>query len=296
MGDKTKIEWCDASWSPVSGCTKVSAGCANCYAERMVSRFGDKIHGGFKPDPYSDPTPFSQVVSHPDRLGQPLAWRKPRRVFVCSMGDLFHENVPDGFIDKVFAAMALSPQHTFMLLTKRPQKMLEWFNYNACCRDRQDRVSEACCDYFQLDSEADDPTDCWPLPNVWLGVSAENQETADERIPLLLQTPAAIHFVSVEPMLGPVSLSLTTPEGVLYNTLLREGGLGENCSRDTETRLDGVICGGESGPGARPMHPDWARSLRDQCQAAGVPFFFKQMSRKAEIPSDLMIREFPCSR
>lgn len=244
----TKIEWADAVWNPVTGCTKVSAGCANCYAERTVNRFGGRVHDA----------EFGEVICYSDRLDQPLHWRKPRRVFVCSMGDLFHEDVPDRFRDLVFAAMALSPQHTFIVLTKRPQTMFDWFSYSGASRVRADRVSEACVDHFYLDADADDPTYPWPIPNVWLGVSVEDQRAADERIPLLLKTPAAVRFVSVEPMLGPVDL---------------RRAFGTNGPRQTFIeQLDWVICGGESGPRARPMNPAWPRALRDQCVVAGVPF------------------------
>ena len=240
---KTKIEWTDRVWNPVTGCTKVSQGCKNCYAETIAKRFwGDRL--------------FSDVQCHPDRLSQPERWRKPAKVFVNSMSDLFHEQVSDHFIDHVFNIMA-GCDHTFQILTKRPERMMEYMT----------RISQvAKIDY------------AWP--NVWLGVSVEDQATADERIPLLLQTPAAVRFVSCEPLLGPVDLNkkFICPEC---------GGAGFEdsvyCSFCTGAqaispiyRLDWVICGGESGPHARPMHPDWASSLRDQCQAAGVPFFFKQ--------------------
>jgi len=256
----TKIEWADAVWNPVTGCTKVSAGCANCYAERMAKRF-PQIHGlDFMPaypdyigPTDADPVPFSRVVLHPDRLDQPPHWRKPRRVFVCSMGDLFHEDVPVSFIRDVWRVMANATHHTFMILTKRPKRMVEVVG-------GQNLIFS---------------------PHIQLGVSVENQETADERIPLLLQTPAAVRFVSVEPMLGPVDLrrGRWIP---FYQTAdeepdedPREVGYPPESVYTKTGKLDWVICGGETGPGARPMRPDWARSLRDQCQAAGVPFFFK---------------------
>ena len=180
---------------------------------------------------------------HPDRLDAPLHWKKPRRVFVNSMSDLFHKDVPFEFVDQVFATMAWMQEHTFMVLTKRADRMEEFFN------------------------EAGNPSRRHILPNVWLGVTVENQKAADERIPLLLQTPAAVRFVSVEPMLRPVDITS------YLNSLYIIGNVPENTIY--EPPLDWVICGGETGPGARPMHPDWVRSLRDQCQAAGVPFFFK---------------------
>ena len=216
----TDIEWTDETWNPVTGCTKVSPGCDHCYAERVTERF----HG---------PGSFERVVLHPDRLDKPLRWRKPRKVFVNSMSDLFHEQVPDTFIGLVWQVMAETPQHTYQILTKRHARMRSFLNR-------------------------------WPdpLPNVWLGVSVEDQKWADIRIPALLDTPAAVRFLSCEPLLGAVSL-----------TRWLHGGFGV---AGPWPDLDWVIVGGESGPGARPMRPDWARSLRDECEAADVPFLFKQ--------------------
>lgn len=251
MGDKSRIEWTDATWNPVTGCTRVSEGCRNCYMARTVPRFGQ--------DPWT-------VVLHPDRLEQPLRWKRPRRIFVNSLSDLFHEDVPDEFIGKVFVTMARATRHTFQVLTKRPDRMLKLLD---------DATLAFPCGMIAGDA----------LPNVWLGVSIENQQTADERIPLLLQTPAAKRFISAEPLLGPIDL------GQVNNPGLAEGqdfidslrGFAWTCTGpdyvDTcgiGVGINWVIVGGESGPGARPMHPDWARSIRDQCQAAGVPFFFKQ--------------------
>ena len=232
---KTAIEWTDRTWNPVTGCTKVSPGCANCYAERITNRF-------------AGPDAFDKVVLHPERLEDPLRWKKTSRVFVNSMSDLFHECVPDGFLDAAFSVMARRRLHTFQILTKRAERVRNYF------ADPLTRIRVA-----KAIAWNDIPQ--WPLPNVWLGVSVENQRFADERIPLLLQTPAAVRFISVEPMLGPVDLFNADGDGL-------RGGL--------KGALDWVICGGESGPGARPLHPNWARALRDQCQSAGVPFFFKQ--------------------
>ena len=412
---KSKIEWTDATWNPVTGCTKVSAGCKNCYAERLFP----KVYPGRK---------FTDVQCHPERLEQPLRWRKPRRVFVNSMSDLFHKAVPDEFIDQVFAVMALCSQHEFQCLSKRPKRMMEYINGQGRdfsiareigrIRDRRtgtdlatkeaarlsasawsgERLSEAgrnapvqtskggishkrrispynnddqreencngsaSCDLgpsqwttntgrtddqprerpqvgelagksgigdllgtedtcdrgsSQKEMEAqgivtsqnppnrsrcvgDQATQgngdhgqgacgeirneqkghvcnllqedlethlVWPLPNAWLGVSIEDQATADERIPLLLQTPAAVRFVSYEPALAPIALRDEWMHLGCRPTMDLPPGSG---------KCDWLICGGESGPKARPMHPDWARSVRDQCQAAGVPFFFKQ--------------------
>jgi protein gp37 len=236
---KTKIEWTEYSWNPVTGCTPASEGCQNCYAKRMATRLKGRYG-------YPEDEPF-KVTLHPEKLKEPLKWKKPRRVFVCSMGDLFHEQVPDEYIAKVWEVMNNASQHTFLVLTKRPQRMkdflarLGWYIH-----DRDGYPMEAVLDEGGK----------YTLKNVWLGVTAENQQRADERIPILLQIPAAVRFVSIEPMLGPVVIPEEWP--------------------------DWVICGGETGPGARPIHPDWVRSLRDQCQVAGTPFFFKSWGEWAE--------------
>lgn len=258
MGKYSKIEWTDATWSPVTGCTPVSEGCQNCYARRMAYRLRGRCG-------YPEDEPF-RVTMHLDRLDQPLKWKKPRMVFVCSMSDLFHENVEPTFIQDTFWVMEKAPQHIFMVLTKRPDNMRKLLHV-----------------FYSGGHE---------LPkNIWLGVTAENQARADERIPILLQIPAAVRFVSVEPMLGPVDLSEwiepegwycencqreLEPEEVTFTEThdIRQGGCGDYVG-SPPSQIDWIICGGETGPGARPMHPDWVRSLRDQCQDAGVPFFFK---------------------
>ena len=234
MMTKTKIEWTDYSWNPVTGCTKISAGCKNCYAERIAKRFWNR--------------PFEKVWCHPERLADPSMWKKPKKVFVCSMSDLFHEDVPMDFIADVFDEMICHPRHTFMVLTKRLRKMqafTQWYGY-------QKTVAN----------------------HVWLGVSAENQEMADERIPILLQTPAAKRFVSVEPMLEKIDL---VQAGAL-SVYVSGGGVGDfPLSRGLESNgISWVICGAESGHGARPFDMEWARDLKDQCLLASVPFFLKQ--------------------
>lgn len=244
MSDGTGIEWSDATWNPVTGCTKVSPGCDHCYAETFAERFrgvpGHHFERGF------------DVTLRPERLDIPTRWRRPRRVFVNSMSDLFHDAVPDEFIAEVFGVMGTCASHTFQLLTKRHARMralLTSHSFVGAVLDHQ-------FDWMRRSpSRMQHEPGVWPLPNVWLGVSVENQQWADIRIPALLDTPAAVRFLSCEPLLGPVDLGGYTLPG---------------------TPLGWVICGGESGPGARPMHPDWARSLRDQCVAAGVPFLFKQ--------------------
>lgn len=268
---KSKIEWTDRVWNPVTGCTKISDGCKNCYAETMAKRFAGEKGWGTKEDPFA-------VRLHPDRLNEPLKWKKPSKIFVCSMGDLFHEDVPFEFIDKVFAVMALSPQHTFQVLTKRPERMKGYL------ADEMRQVNVA--SWFKGGEYYSHEVSPWPLPNVWLGVTAENQEQADKRIPILLQTPAAVRFVSIEPMVGGVNLKHLRNGDISTSAL---SGNQTNMSvvlpwSDTN-KLDWVIVGGESGPGARPMHPDWVRSLRDQCKAANVPFMFKQWGEYA--PKDV---------
>lgn len=263
----SKIEWTDMVWNPTSGCSKVSAGCQNCYAERFAWRLAGRCG-------YPANNPF-QVTLHPKRLEEPLHWRKPKRVFVNSMGDLFHEAVDEKFIAKVFAIMDLARQHTYCILTKRPGRAFQLLTDE----DFQFHVgwfqSQAVREFGLPRPEQVGP---WPLRNVWLGVSVENQEAADERIPLLLQTPAAVRFISAEPLLGPVDLELYLP---YHNHPLKDEWHrnGYHIRRlnigITEGTLDWIICGGETGPGARPMHPDWARILRDQAVTAGVPFFFK---------------------
>jgi protein gp37 len=256
----SKIEWTDETWNPVTGCTKVSPGCDHCYAERITNRFGG-------------PGAFDQVVLHPERLEQPLRWRKPRRVFVNSMSDLFHEDVPDEYVARVFAVMAESPHHTFQILTKRHGRMRSLLRSDAFY-DLVDREWCGISDWHwgpllqmnDLNHGNVGPAGRWPLPNVWLGVSVETQQWANFRIPALLQAPAAVRFLSCEPLLGPITLALPSYDAV------------DNVHWDFDALrfLDWVIVGGESGPGARPMHPEWARSLRDQCTASGVPFLFKQ--------------------
>jgi protein gp37 len=264
VSEKTAIAWTDATWNPVTGCSHVSEGCRNCYAEALSLRFGrSKL-------PWTAPNAAENVKLHPERLKQPLRWKKPRRIFVNSMSDLFHEQVPDDFLVSVFMVMRGAwgpdgdllpveqrPRHIYQILTKRPERMRDFMRA---------RYPEG-----------------YGLPNVWLGVSVEDQRSADERIPLLLQTPAAVRFLSCEPLLGPVDLTALTvlePEppngpGAWLNALT-----GHVAGPDDMlgAQIAWVIVGGESGPHFRPMDLAWAASLRDQCQAAGVPFFFKQAS------------------
>jgi protein gp37 len=289
---KTKIEWADRVWNPVTGCTKVSEGCRNCYAERMARRLAGRCGYPGQPNQFN-------VTLHPGRLDEPLKWKKPCRIFVDSMGDLFHEDVPVAFIWRVWYIMHQTPQHTYMILTKRAERM--------------NRVLSIWLkDTFSADIS-------WPFPNVWLGVSVEDQKTANERIPWLLKTPAAVRFVSCEPLLGPVNLEnavqvahndlvwyeinaqedvegdsepeeliedceaecdwvnygdrlVINPEYVYWHTTRHEVAQYKIFKRD----IHWVICGGETGPGARMTDPIWVTNLLKQCKSAGVPFFFKR--------------------
>ncbi len=249
MADKTKIEWTDATWSPVTGCTKVSPGCDHCYAETVTNRF--KRH------------PFEEVQLHPDRLSIPAKWQSPRKIFVCSMGDLFHSGVPWDFIIEVFNQMEACPQHIFQVLTKRPGRMAHFANWI-----RPDAYNSN--------------APYWP-ENVWAGTSVESQKYAP-RLDVLARVPAKVRFVSYEPALGPVDfrrwLGCEFCAGNPDRDILC--GCGNLVNPDDSRDLHWVIAGGESGPGARPAHPDWFRAVRDQCQAAGVPFFFKQWGHWAD--------------
>lgn len=271
MSDKTKIEWTDATWNPIRGCSRVSDGCRHCYAEGQAARIilmdrgrgvaeGDGAYDGLLAKGGQWNGKIKVVV---DAMEQPLRWSKPRFIFVTSMSDLFHENVPADVIDRVFAIMALAPQHTFQILTKRPERMIEYMQgLQAAADDWAPKTVDGVFTptnvlnirYLHRKMGATGfPRVAWPLPNVWIGVSVENQEAADERIPLLLKVPAAVRWLSMEPLLGPVDV---------------RAWLG--------TGIDWVVAGGESGPQARPMHPQWPREIRDQCAAANVPFLMKQ--------------------
>ena len=270
----TSIEWTDCTWNPVRGCSRVSEGCRNCYAERTAARFSggdigddseDRLHGafeGFAIMKSDGPHWTGKVELIESKLEEPLHWKKPRRVFVNSMSDLFHESLPDDAIDRVVHVMAWASLHTYQILTKRHERLMEYSQTMAALNPQQ-RAARIIGSSFGRPVHMD-PQDNggleWPLPNVWLGVSVEDQKTADERIPLLLQTPAAIRFVSYEPALGPVCL---------LNYLLYGPWSAVNVKPPTSRGLDWVICGGESGPGARPFDIAWARSVRDQCKAAG---------------------------
>lgn len=299
---KTNIEWTERVWNPFAGCSVLSPGCTNCYAMKMARRIEAcnaglrQGHGG-SPH-YAGTTKIVNGnavwtgkigIASDDVLTAPLRRKKPTTYFVNSMSDLFHENVPDDAIDKVFAVMALTPQHTFHVLTKRSARMRAYLEQLSRNADRDSanelpagwqvrlaevvpagkwplsRADAARCLGVAMKMDGDQPTPRWPLPNVWLGVSTERQKEADERIPDLLATPAAVRFISAEPLLGPIDLRHIAPTDTGYINALNSS---------TGPNLNWVIVGGENGP--RPMNPDDARSTRDQCAAAGVPYFFKQ--------------------
>lgn len=320
MSDSTRISWTDATWSPVTGCTKVSDGCLNCYIERTPPfRMNGRAFTcprcggtGYVEDSDGNRLAFGKagkpllgaqctrcagtgragvgdttgVRMHEDRLGVPLHWRKPRKVFVCSMADLFHDSVSSSFIASVFAVMALSPQHTFQVLTKRHGRMqsllsspdFHWRVWHAILTISHGKslpIPPAITAHFRGGARLSESA-MEALPNVWLGVSVEDQKTADLRIPALLDSPAAVRWLSCEPLLGPVDLGVWTAP---HSPECLDGDDAPpwcTCGRDYAGYLDWVVVGGESGRGARPMHPDWARSLRDQCRDAGVPYLFKQ--------------------
>jgi protein gp37 len=255
---KHKIDWLNIpgfkgeTWNPIIGCSKVSPGCENCYAEKMAKRLAyiDKTaHYNAVLNGYAGHTKITgwngKTVLVDDQLEKPLKWKNPRAIFVCSMGDLFHDTVPFEWIDKVIGVIRDNPQHVFLILTKRPQNMKTYFE-----------------EYYGKGKIFDASL---VLPNLWLGVTAENQLTADARIPILLSIPAAKRFVSIEPMLEAICLKKWLMVEKDKDGLSRGFG-----------NLDWIIVGGESGHKARPMHPEWVRSIRNQCKTANVPFFFKQ--------------------
>lgn len=278
MADRSAIEWTEATWNPLRGCSRVSAGCQHCYAERVAARFcsrGQPYEGLIHPVTRGWNGTVRLV---PEMLDQPLRWKRPRRIFVNSMSDLFHESVSDSIIAAIFAVMACAPQHTFQVLTKRPARARQWFATMMASNQaaKMHESLKGAMGYHHPRRPAVNPGP-WPLPNVWLGVSVENQAAADERLPPLLQCPAAVRWLSCEPLLGRVDLCESL--GMWWNTTMQcfEGiGAEFNRHRDGGRRIGWVVAGGESGAGARPMHPDWVRALRNQCAAADVPFFFKQ--------------------
>mgnify|MGYP001572364649 CR=1 FL=1 len=283
----TKIPWTDKVWNPVTGCTKIAAGCKNCYAEAMAKRFWK----GRK---------FTDVRCHSDRLDIPLHWKKSRKIFICSMGDLFHEKVPFRFIDKVMAVIYQSfwLGHKFQILTKKPERMLEYFHDE----NLDGRILRIMRKKDWATKKALLTCEVRRMPHLWLGVSVSTQADADKNIPILLQIPAAVRFVSIEPMLQWIRIS---PE---YFGYLRTGKFRTRKAikeyqvkyDKTAPKLNWIIIGCESGPGARLCELDDIRNVRDQCKEAGVPVFIKQIpingkcsKNPAEWPEDMRVQEFP---
>lgn len=321
---KTGIEWTERTWNPVVGCSITSPGCTNCYAMKMagrIERMGTGSHyAGTTRDSKAGRVWTGKLALAPEQVMlAPLRRRKPTTWFVNSMGDLFHEDVPDEWIDRVFAVMALTPQHTYQVLTKRAARMRAymaeperahvvarmllrmWAIENVIPNPQRNITDET------LRLDMDQPDDHamikpWPLPNVWLGVSAEDQQRANERIPGLLATPAAVRFVSAEPLLGPINLRRIriAPDHHTIIDSLDGYAIADAISGSGQDRamLDWIIVGGESGAGARPMQDAWADNIRRQCEAAGTAFFMKQMGGPVKvkirpIPAHLMVRQFP---
>lgn len=322
MGDQRNggIAWCDETWNPIRGCSRVSPGCEHCYAETMAARFSDPgqpYHGLAKRSGRGLPKWTGEVRFVAEHLADPLRWKRPRRIFVNSMSDLFHEKLLSEEIAAIFGVMAAAPRHTFQVLTKRPERMREWFEWaaTATCRDgRHAGPAAACLDEaaFTLsvdglfpDAIAKADHDTWPLPNVILGVTAEDQQRWNERVPVLLDTPAALRMVSVEPQLEMVRSDVTwAPDTFIapIDALKAAPGL---------PVIDWIITGGESGPGARAYDLAWARALKGQCETSGTAFFMKQTGANAtdrgaafrtkhhagkdpgEWPADLQRQQFP---
>ena len=313
----TGIEWTHLegtkgeTWNPVVGCSLASPGCTNCYAMDFAGLRLDREGG---PAHYRGTTKVvngkrvwtGHVALAEHKLIEPLRWTKPRTIFVNSMGDVFHEDVPDEWIDRVFAVMSLAPQHTFIVLTKRAERMRKYFaeavgrdgsvmtatrGYGICI-EREMHIREAMQPFASLPGADHGSAVRFPLPNVWLGISCEDQTRADERVIHLLATPAAVRLVSGEPLLGGIDFTRLRIDDDTrldalqsYTSKRLEGGHWEHFPNGNPS-LDWVIVGGESGSGARPMHPGWARSIRDQCKAAKVPFFFKQHGEYVTAPSN----------
>lgn len=293
MGDKTGIQWTDATWNPLRGCTRVSKGCKNCYAEEVAYRFSSpgQPYEGLIAIGKKGPRWNGQIRLVPGKLDEPIRWTKPRMVFVNSMSDLFHHNVPDEYIAAVFGVMAAAKAHTFQVLTKRPDRMKDWFDWLS---QQNLPEREYCAEKaFELTSRKETKilTKTWPLENVWLGVSCEDQHTTDKRIPVLMNCPACVHWASYEPALGSVDFSAWI---------------------NKSSNLDWIVVGGESGPKARTFSWVWANDVVTAASGSTTKVFVKQLGSKpilggsgiislknkkggdpAEWPQFLRVREYP---
>lgn len=320
MSGATKISWCEATWNPVIGCSKTSPGCLNCYAERMAGRLAAMFSRGYS-EVVTDGRWNGKTVFVESELEKPLHWKTPRIIFPFSMSDPFHESVPFEWIDRAYAVMALCPQHTFMLLTKRVERMAEYCSdlvrLSVAVEEEADAIHplvkqvrwddlpnerQRTLDLLnQFEKGLDSISELYrkPLPNVCHMTTVCNQNEADKNIPVLLQVPSAMRGVSIEPMLGAIAFVRRTPRTGpgssqpaapptwdVKNYLTGWRGFIDHKGKGagySEKHLDYVVVGGESGPGARPLHPDWVRGVRDQCVAAGVKFHFKQWGEWAPL-------------
>jgi len=351
MGATTGIAWTEATWNPIRGCSKVSAGCDHCYAMHTAYRFAGEgqPYEGLATRVNGRPAWTNRIAYIREHLADPLRWTRPRRIFVNSTSDLFHPGVDDEYLAQIFAIMALAPQHTFQVLTKRPERMASWVTAGAeptrahvrsfldqatsgaTAAGARAGVRRTLASLFPtlgavtgLETAVAALTS-WPLPHVWLGVSVEDQKAAVTRIPHLLATPAAVRFLSCEPLLGPVTLdtiacrspyhhapgSLNALTGEWWPVLGLQPGVEAAQRLADDARIAWLIVGGESGPGARGMDPDWADDLRRQCASACVPFFFKQAGailartwrctdpkgeKPAEWPAAFRVQDYPVVR
>ena len=292
--DNTKISWTHASWNPQVGCSRVSAGCQNCYAEVAVSRIPKRLNGaqvrgaefyeGITRETSSGPRWTGVIKPKREVLDQPLRWKRPRKIFVNSLSDLFHENLPFSYVGAVFGVMLAAKHHTFQVLTKRPKRAAEFFVWlDRMAIETGDHWTRCCLNLAEVELPDNSPHKgtvvargeavhtSWPIPNVWLGVSVEDQKAADERIPILLRLPAAVRFLSCEPLLGPVDLE------PFFGQPDKNGELsGPRLEPDGTPAIKWTIVGGESGPNFRPMDVSWAQAIQAQCEEAGVAFFYKQ--------------------
>lgn len=283
----SKIAWTNDTWNPVTGCSKVSPGCANCYAETLATT---RLVGkdGYSGLPWTPENAAVNVVLRPERLDAPLRQKKPKLIFVNSMSDVFHELIPEDYIDQMFAVMAMASHHTFQVLTKRPERMREYLSWNNNgdsydFEDRRSRVLDAVDErlgLYQHDRGSDkrsaiarDPRRAfdWPLPNVWVGTSVENARWRT-RIDELRATPAAVRFLSAEPLLGPLDNVVVKTASLGFSVLAAMSAV----TKLDLTGIDWVIVGGESGRVRRPFDMAWARDIRDACVAQGAAFFYKQ--------------------
>lgn len=270
MADGTKIEWTDATWNPITGCSVVSPGCTNCYAMKLA---GTRLkhhpsRAGLTIETKSGPVWNGKVRLNRSWFYQPTEWTRPRMVFVCAHGDLFAEGVPDDWILDVFTVMAICGHHTFQVLTKRADRMRDFVS-------RRDLLDDI---YANWSTFSGSPREVWswPLHNVWLGTSVEDQKRAEERIPLLLDTPSKLHWISAEPLLGKIELHKLRYRGGWMDAIAGHDSYDECYGGIRRRRLGWVVAGGESGPNARAPQPEWFRALRDQCASAAIPFLFKQ--------------------